>query len=92
MTKLSFKANFEPNATIFQRYPVIWWTNLVLISLLLLSLWGHFVQHQISSWLIEWVNGHVYSVFIVGSIVILALIVVGAVVISKKTKNLGHAE
>jgi hypothetical protein len=92
MTKLSFKANFDPNATIFQRYPVIWWTNLVLISLLLLSLWGHFVQHQISIWLIEWVNGHVYLVFIAGSIAILALIVVGAIVLNKKTKNLGHAE
>lgn len=46
MTKLSFKANDDIKATVFQRYPVIFWTNEIMISMLLLALWAYYFLNR----------------------------------------------
>ena len=87
MTRLNFKANQTSNATTFQKYPVVWWTNLLLISLLALSAWGWFLQgNVIGSKIIELANCSPWLVFIVGTAIILSLIVGGIIFIAKKTK------
>lgn len=34
MTKLSFSSTENRNASIFQKYPIFWWTNYIIISIL----------------------------------------------------------
>lgn len=52
MTKLNFRSTDDPDANIFQKYPVIWWTDLMLVSILLLSLWAYYIQqYEIADWL-----------------------------------------
>lgn len=46
MTKLNFKSNDKEDATIFQKYPIVWWCNFVLISLFILSMWVYFIQQE----------------------------------------------
>lgn len=85
MTKLNFKATQSPSANIFQRYPIVWWTNFLLVSLLLLSTWGWFIQcAEIGQIIVKFAKCSPWSVFIVGTILIAALIIVGIVFFSKK--------
>ena len=54
MTKLNFKSTDDPNATIFQKYPVVWWCDLLLLSLLVICLWLYFMQqYEIDIWLVN---------------------------------------
>lgn len=79
MTKLDFKSNSNPDATIFQKYPVVWWCNLILISLLLICLWVYFVQqHKMAFWIINICVAKAECVTI-GGCVLIALIILKAV-------------
>lgn len=90
MTNLNFKANNSSNATIFQRYPIVWWTNLTLISLLAMTSWGYFIQQNaIGIRIIEITNSSPLLIFWIGNIVILALIILAVVLLIKKTKSPG---
>lgn len=87
MTKLNFKVNQSVTANIFQRYPIVWWTNFLLVSLLLLSSWGWFVQcSKIGYSIIEFVNCSPWFIFVFGTVFIIALIVAGIVFFAKKTR------
>lgn len=89
MTKTNIKANNDPNATIFHRYPVVWWTNLVLVGLLLLAAWGYYIQSSsIGNHIILFAEISPLWTFIIGSIIVLALIIAGVVFLSKKTKSI----
>ena len=78
MTKLNFRSSDDPEATIFQKYPVIWWTDLMLMSILLLCLWGYYIQqYEISDWLICICLANQKSATLAGFGVI-ALIILGA--------------
>lgn len=86
MTKLNFKANQSSKASIFQRYPIVWWTNFLLMSLLILSAWGWFAQcTDIGLKFIEFANLSPLPVFIAGTIIILVSIALGIYFFSKKT-------
>lgn len=75
MTKLNFKSNTAENASSFQKYPLVWWTNFILISLLLVSSWGYFLQQSIiSEWLLNTVNCHPQLAFILGTAAIALII------------------
>lgn len=41
MTQVNFKSNQSEDATIFQRYPVVWWCNYFMAFILALSCWLH---------------------------------------------------
>ena len=93
MTKLNFKANQSQKANIFQRYPVVWWTNFLLVSLLLLSSWGWFVQSSsIGRYIINVADCAPGLVFIIGTAFILVLIIGGVVFFHKKTKFPEHGD
>ena len=87
MTKLNFKSNQSPDATIWQRYPVICWTDFVLGSLLILLMWLYYCLNRGSvSWL-DWLIGkNPILVSVIGFIALLALIVGGFVLLVKKTR------
>lgn len=87
MTKLNFKSSKNNSSSIFQRYPVVWWTNLTLIGLLLLSSWGYFIQKSsIGATISRWANCSPLLVFIIGSVIILLIIVLGFVFLYKRTR------
>ena len=87
MTKLNFKTDLTSSANIFQRYPVVWWTNLLLVSLLLISMWGWFVQcSSIGLKIVELVNCSPWWFFAIGSIIIVILIIVGILLLSHGTR------
>lgn len=86
MTKLNFKSNNSINANIFQKYPIVWWTNLILISLLTITSWGYFVQHTITkNCLIGYFNDHPLIFFTIGTLFVLAIIITACFFLCKKT-------
>lgn len=93
MTKLNFKANQSKKANIFQRYPVVWWTNFLLVSLLLLSSWGWFLQSSsIGNYIFDAANCSPWIVFIIGTLLISVLIIAGIIFFHKKTEFPEHGE
>lgn len=54
MTHLNFKSTDNTEATIFQKYPVVWWSDFILVFLLLICLWIYFMQrHALNLWIIN---------------------------------------
>lgn len=54
MTGLHFKSTDVPNATVFQKYSVVWWCNLILIALLAICMWFYFMQYfGLHSWVVN---------------------------------------
>lgn len=83
VTKLDIKSTDDINANLVQKYPLVWWSNLFLISLLMLSCWSYYVKEEnisvtIYEILVE--NSEIFviggTIFIIGIIVVLATILV----------------
>lgn len=75
MTKLNFKSTDDPNASIFEKYPVVWWTDLILIIILVLCLWAYYIRtHSIDKWITDIFLLHPVGTFLGGSIIILLII------------------
>ena len=89
MTNLNFKADKNPNATIFQKYPIVWWINFILVALLLVTTWGHFIQQSASGiWLTSVITSYPKCSFFIGSIIILIFIILTICFLAKKTKRI----
>lgn len=55
MTNLNFRSCIEANGSIFQKYPVVWWSNLVVLTLLAGNFWTYYIrQENIDSWFRVW--------------------------------------
>lgn len=71
MTNLSFRSTDDPKADIFQKYPVIWWTDLMLLSILSLCSWAYYIRtNQFDSWFTEFFSCNRPAVFIIGTVII----------------------
>lgn len=76
MTKLNFKSTDDPRATVFQKYPVIWWTDLLLVGILLACMWCYAVrEYGMDDWMIEWSREHPAIALAAGSACIAGLMV-----------------
>ena len=42
MTKMNFASTTDSKATIFRKYPVVWWSNWTILGILMLSLLGYY--------------------------------------------------
>lgn len=78
LTDLNIKSTKDINANLVQKYPLIWWCNLVLIAILILSCWIYYVKGSgtVSS-----------SYFLLGTLTIIIFIVAVAVKIYKLSKT-----
>lgn len=86
MTKLNFRSTDDPEANIFQKYPVIWWTDLLLISILILCLWTYYIQqYEIADWL-RWLCVSNQKIATLIGFGVIALIIIAACIwLAKKT-------
>ncbi len=88
MTKLNFKASERETASIFQKYPVVWWTNFVLLALLLVTSWGHIVkQTAMGEWIINNMNCNPKCIFILGTALIGIVLRRVFIFLSRKTQS-----
>lgn len=77
MTNLNFKSTDDPDATIFQKYPIVWWSDLLLVSLLLICLWLYFMQREeINIWFVDICVKNTMVSSILGTIILCVLIIV----------------
>ena len=77
MTNLNFKSTDNPDATIFQKYPIVWWSDMLLVSLLLICMWIYFIQEKdINLWFINICMKYTVLSSVIGSIIIAGLIII----------------
>lgn len=82
ITKLDMKSTDDVNANLVQKYPLIWWSNLFLAAILILSCWFYYVETEnISRDIHKAVMGHSEIFFMAGTLAIIAVICLLAVLL-----------
>lgn len=88
MTKISFASSDAPDATIFQKYPIFWWTNYIIVSIMIFAL-ALLGMHRYG--LLEWLDkiklDHTELKCMAVFVAILILIFVAGCSLSKQCKN-----
>ncbi len=46
MTGFSFKSSEDSNVNIIQKYPIVWWTNLIILFILFQTIWAYYVRTE----------------------------------------------
>ena len=93
MTKLKITSTNEPDATIFQKYPIVWWSNLVSVSIMILSMWGYYItKRNIHTWFDQICFKNPMWATIIGTGVILAVIIFITCKLIKATKHTNGAD
>ncbi len=93
MTKLKIVSTSEPNATIFQKYPIVWWGNLVIVSIMLLSMWGYYItKRNIHTWFDQICFKNPVLATILGTGLILIIIIAITCKLIKATKRTNGAD
>jgi len=89
MTRLSFTSTSSPEATIFQKYPIFWWTNYIIISIFGISAYFYFLEENYyMEWLLERSREELGIVSFVGGCVLLILIIKMRKVLAEKCDNI----
>ena len=71
MTNLNFKSTDDPDATVFQKYPIVWWCDLLLLSLLIVCLWLYFMQqYKIHIWFVDICIANASVTMVIGCVLI----------------------
>ncbi len=90
ITKLSIKSSDNPEDNLVQKYPIVFWSNFILISLLMIISWLYYLQQNNSlTWFENIVSKNDMWITIMGFAVIGALIIVGSKVLIKMRKKNG---
>lgn len=86
MTGLNFRSvQKSAEATVFQKYPIVWWSNLIVISILIVSTWLYFIMYRTNA-VVELLN--LSTQWIVGiSGVIIAIIIAAVCLLYKKCNS-----
>lgn len=89
MTRLSFASTNNPEGTIFQKYPIFWWTNYIIISIFVMSSFFYFLEeNHYMEWFLKKGKEESGVVFFVGICVLLTLIIKMRRVLTKKCDNI----
>ncbi len=87
MTKLNFKSTEDKGASIFCKYPIVWWCDFAILMVLGASIWLYYLTTRDGlGWLDECCNSSPKLFAIVGSILLVIIFVVLAIVLSKLTR------
>lgn len=93
MTKLKFTSTDNSDATIFQKYPIVWWSNLVIVSVMILSMWGYYItKRNIHTWFDQICFKDPMWATIIGTGVILVAIIDITCKLIKATKHTNGAD
>lgn len=88
MTKITIKSTEESTASVFQKYPIVWWTNLLLCSILALLSWLYFVrQNHALDWFKELCLNHPARVSCGGFLIIGVITAIAAWILLTHTKT-----
>lgn len=88
LTKMDISSASDVNASIIKKYPLIWLSNWVIISILTLSCWAYYIQHEnFSLNLYNFLKQHSTMYFLLGTGLIIFLIVVAARILYKLYNN-----
>jgi len=88
MTKLNFKSTDDKTASIFRKYPIVWWCNFAIMLVLGGSIWIYYITTRDGlGWLDEFCNKYPQSFTIVGSIIFIIVFIILAVVLGNLTRH-----
>lgn len=87
MTGLNIKSTSDVNANLVQKYPLIWWCNLVLIAVLMFSCWAYYAKSEnITTEIYNWLQDRSVLYFAIGTVVIIFIVGFSAWTIYKMSK------
>lgn len=87
MTGLNIKSTSDVNANLVQKYPLIWWCNLVLIAVLMFSCWAYYAKSEnITTEIYNWLQDRSVLYFAIGTVVIIFIVGFSALTIYKMSK------
>ena len=76
MTKTRFASTDAPNASIWKKYPIVWWSDFIIGSILLLVMWIYYLKKRNGlSILDHMLQAHPYRSVVIGSLIIVLIIV-----------------
>ena len=88
LTELNIKSTSDVNANWVQRYPMVWWCNFVLISVLILSSWAYYAKREnITVGIYSILSKNFDLYFLFGTATIILVIVFGAIRLYKLSKS-----
>lgn len=91
MTGLNFKSNREPDANIVQKYPIVWWSDLIILTILSGTLWTYYIRREnMDSWFIDWCHSSQQRAMWFGYGIIAILFIVLVTVLFKLTWKKGE--
>lgn len=77
MTKENFVSTDNPSASIWEKYPIVWWSDFVIGSILILSSWIYYLKNRQGLAVLDnLLLNHPSAVFYGGSVIIVAVIVI----------------
>lgn len=88
ITKLSFKFPNAVQNSLTKKYPIIFWSNYLLVGMLLILCWVYYLSnHQFFEWMNKLADRNAITVTITGFATIAVLLGVGAYILTAKGKN-----
>lgn len=86
MTGLNFRSvQKSSEATIFQKYPIVWWSNFIVISILIVSTWLYFIMYRTN--VVEGLLNLSTEWVVIISVVIMAIIIAAVLILCKKCNS-----
>lgn len=74
MVSLNITSNTSPSANIFQKYPLVWWSNLVIGALLIISTWLFYIDKMdLGGWFVALNRNYAGITVIIGFVVIIGI-------------------
>lgn len=90
MTGLDFKSDTDSDANIIQKYPVIWWSDLILLVILAGSLWTYYIRKEnIDSAFTAWCSNSPEMAMWGGFGIIFVVFIVALMILMKQTWKKG---
>lgn len=88
ITHVNFKATQKENASIFQKYPIVWWCNFFISFIFTVSCWIHVLKNKDGfNWFYSFIKSRPKCTSIVGTILLLLVFIVLGCLLWKKTKG-----
>ena len=75
LTRLNIKSSKNINANLVQKYPLIWWCDFVLISVLIFSCWAYYIKCEgFSNVAYAFLSKYPTVYFVLGTLILVAIV------------------